>query len=95
MYVSEADAEWFNRKDEAGCRKLVGGVTPVSEVGGEVKVIQAGGHFDGSNFLLWEKKLFIADTMMSVPVSTYLALVPLPRTSKKSAQKTTKMCGTD
>ncbi|OAL55956.1 hypothetical protein IQ07DRAFT_184575 [Pyrenochaeta sp. DS3sAY3a] len=67
VYVSEADAEWFNRKDEAGCRKLVGSVTPVSEVGGEVKVIQAGGHFDGSNFLLWEKKLFIADTMMSVP----------------------------
>lgn len=30
-------------------------------------MIQAGGHFDGSSFLHWEQKLFIADTMMSVP----------------------------
>ena len=33
-----------------------------------VTAIQAGGHFDGSMVLHWEKKLFIADTMMIVPV---------------------------
>jgi glyoxylase-like metal-dependent hydrolase (beta-lactamase superfamily II) len=45
-------------------------------VGGEVRAIQCGGHFDGSLVLLWEKKLFIADTIMSVPVrNTNLAYV--------------------
>ena len=68
VYMSKDDEEWLNREDVEGRRKLVRGVTPIEEVGGEAKCIQAGGHFDGSAFLLWEKKLFIADTMMSVPV---------------------------
>ncbi|KAF1944054.1 hypothetical protein EJ02DRAFT_372141 [Clathrospora elynae] len=67
VYVSNDDAEWLNRKDSEGVRKLVGGVTKIEEVRGDVTMIQAGGHFDGSCVLLWEKKLFIADTMMSAP----------------------------
>lgn len=68
VYTSEDDAQWLNREDKNGRRKLVRGVTEIAEVNGEAKCIQAGGHFDGSAFLLWEKNLFIADTMMSVPV---------------------------
>lgn len=68
VYMSAADEEWLNRVDGEGVRRLVSGVTEIPEVDGEVRHIQAGGHFDGSAFLLWEKKLFIADTMMSVPV---------------------------
>ena len=33
-----------------------------------VTAVKAGGHFDGSLVLHWEKKLFVADTLMAVPV---------------------------
>jgi glyoxylase-like metal-dependent hydrolase (beta-lactamase superfamily II) len=69
VYMSKDDEEWLNREDKDGVRKLVSGVTEIEEVGGEVKMVQCGGHFDGSSVLLWEKKLCIADTFMSVPVS--------------------------
>lgn len=74
VYVTRDDEEWLNREDEEGRRKSVRGVTKIEEVGGEVTMIQAGGHFDGSSFLLWEKekKLLISDTMMSVPVRSCL-----------------------
>jgi hypothetical protein len=68
VYVSSDDAEWLNREDKDGVRKWIKGVKEIEEVGGDVKAIQCGGHFDGSLVLLWEKKLFIADTIMSVPV---------------------------
>lgn len=68
VYVSSDDAEWLNREDKEGVRKWIKEVQDIDEVGGEAKAIQCGGHFDGSLVLLWEKKLFIADTMMSVPV---------------------------
>jgi hypothetical protein len=76
VYVSSDDAEWLNREDKEGVRKWIKGVQYIEEVGGEVRAIQCGGHFDGSLVLLWEKKLFIADTIMSVPVrDTNLAYV--------------------
>ena len=34
-----------------------------------VTAIKTGGHFPGSLVLHWEKKLFIADTIVTVPVS--------------------------
>lgn len=71
VYICSADAEWLNREDTSGVRKWVQGVEAIEEVGGEVKAIQCGGHFDGSMVLLWEKKMFIADTMMSVPSGFY------------------------
>lgn len=71
--MSADDAEWLNREDKNGVRKWIKGVTSFEEVNGEAKAIQCGGHFDGSCVLLWDKKLCIADTFMSVPVS-------LPRT---------------
>jgi hypothetical protein len=71
VYTCQDDAEWLNRQDKKGVRKLVRGVTAIEEVDGEVKMIQCGGHFDGSSVGLWDGKLMIADTFMSVPVSYY------------------------
>jgi glyoxylase-like metal-dependent hydrolase (beta-lactamase superfamily II) len=56
---------------------LVKGVADIEEVGSEAKMVQCGGHFDGSSVLWWEKKLFIADTFMSVPVSPPITLLLL------------------
>lgn len=72
VYLCGDDERWLNRKDKDGVRKLVKGVTEIEEIGGEAKMIQCGGHFDGSSVLWWDKKLFIADTFMSVPVSSPL-----------------------
>ncbi|KAH7086680.1 hypothetical protein FB567DRAFT_496128 [Paraphoma chrysanthemicola] len=73
IYVSKDDAEWLNREDTVGVRKWISGSQEIGEVQGEVRAIQCGGHFDGSLVLLWEKekRLFIADTMMSVPSGFY------------------------
>jgi len=60
---------WLSRKDQNDVRRFVGGVIPIEEIGGEAKMIQCGGHFEGSSVLWWDRKLFIADTFMSVPVS--------------------------
>lgn len=69
VYICADDAEWLNREDGEGVRRLVRGVTPIEEVKGEVKMVQCGGHFEGSSVALWDGKMFIADTFMSVPVS--------------------------
>ncbi|KAF1932429.1 uncharacterized protein M421DRAFT_54336 [Didymella exigua CBS 183.55] len=73
VYVASDDAEWLNRKDLHGVRKLYKGA---EEIVPGVTVIQCGGHFDGSSVLHWEKKLFIADTMMSVPSGFFNAAQP-------------------
>jgi glyoxylase-like metal-dependent hydrolase (beta-lactamase superfamily II) len=65
VYVAADDAEWLSREDKHGSRISYTGAKQVSA---GVTVVQCGGHFDGSSVLHWEKKLFIADTIMSVPV---------------------------
>lgn len=77
VYVNGDDKVWLNREDRDGVRKLVKGVADIEEVGSEAKMVQCGGHFDGSSVLWWEKKLFIADTFMSVPVSPPITLLLL------------------
>lgn len=68
VYTSLADQEWLSRKDPYGLRKLIEGNTKIVE---GVTAVQCGGHFDGSLVLHWDGKLFIADTMMSVPSGIY------------------------
>lgn len=65
VYIASDDAEWLSREDRKGVRRWIKGT---SEIIPGVTAIQCGGHFDGSGVLHWENKLFIADTMMSVPV---------------------------
>lgn len=38
---------------------------------GVVKAIKVGGHFPGSLVLLWEKKLFVADSLVTTPVRSH------------------------
>ncbi|KAK4498773.1 hypothetical protein PRZ48_009283 [Zasmidium cellare] len=69
VYVAVDDEEWFNRKDGEGVRRLFEGVTESVLEG--VVAIKTGGHFPGSLVLLWDKKLFIADTLVTVPSALY------------------------
>ncbi len=62
---------WLDRLDAPGAeRRLIRGGT--EEIVEGVTAVKAGGHFDGSLVLHWEDKLFIADTLVTVPVSDYL-----------------------
>lgn len=67
VYFSKDDAEWVCRKDQEGWRKLFEGGE--SEVIEGVRAIKVGGHFPGSLVLLWERRLFVADSLVTVPVS--------------------------
>ena len=74
VYVSEQDEGWLCRRPSVHCfhevLQFVRGAAPMSmEVMEGVTVIKAGGHFPGSLVLHWEYKLFIADTIVTVPVS--------------------------
>lgn len=67
--MCEADKEWVNREDKNGVRKWISATQSIEEVEG-VTAIVAGGHFDGSMILHYRDKIFIADTMMTAPVSS-------------------------
>lgn len=71
VYTSAEDAEWLNRTDASQRRKLIQGSTE-SIIDG-VTAIKTGGHFDGSLVLHWDKKLFIADSLYTVPVRLYFS----------------------
>ena len=67
VYTSEEDAVWLSRRDTPGLdRRLIQGNGEKILEG--VTAIKAGGHFDGSLVLHWDKSLFIADTLMTTPV---------------------------
>ena len=53
-------------------RKFMDG--PAETIVPGVTAIKAGGHFDGSLVLHWEKKLFIADTLMVTRECLFLIL---------------------
>ena len=71
VYFSAEDEEWVSRPDPDGHRKLIKG--DVEDIVPGVVAAKPGGHFPGSIVLCWDKKLFIADTLLTVPVS-YLGL---------------------
>ncbi|KAF1975773.1 hypothetical protein BU23DRAFT_588386 [Bimuria novae-zelandiae CBS 107.79] len=77
VYLQECDKEWLQREDKNNVRTLV--TQPTYTILPGVTLIRAGGHFPGSSFLHWSDKpskpgkLFIADTMMSVPSGFYHA----------------------
>ncbi len=75
VYVSKEDGEWLCREPPHGeegmgmVRFLEGSVGTGEEVVRGVTAVKTGGHFRGSLVLHWEGKLFIADTIVTVPVS--------------------------
>ena len=64
--MSIEDAKWLERTDVKDVRKLIQGATETILEG--VTAVKTGGHFDGSLVLHWEDKLFIADSLVTVPV---------------------------
>ncbi len=69
VFLSKEDKEWI-------CRGGNDGVTPTFMQGSSetilpgVTAVKTGGHFDGSLVLHWQNKLLIADTFVTVPVSS-------------------------
>ncbi|GJJ74932.1 hypothetical protein EMPS_07290 [Entomortierella parvispora] len=61
VYTHKNDEQWLQRP--AKNHVLWEGPT-LELMGGSVKVLCPGGHFDGSCLLLWNKNLLVADTMM-------------------------------
>jgi len=68
IYLSAEDQEWLCRVDDFyhPARSFITSTT--QEILPGVTAIKTGGHFPGSLVLHWENKLFIADTMVTVPV---------------------------
>ena len=67
VYVAIEDEKWLNRADHEGIRKFIR--DPTMQILPGVTAIKTGGHFDGSMVLHWNNKLFIADSLFTVPVS--------------------------
>lgn len=74
VYVSAEDEMWLDRMDAVGVeRRLI--TEGEQEVVRGVRAVKTGGHFEGSLVLLWEEGegvLFVADTLVTVPVSLTL-----------------------
>ncbi|KAF2636593.1 hypothetical protein P280DRAFT_408934 [Massarina eburnea CBS 473.64] len=79
VYLCSLDSQWLNTTDTHSARHFLTTTTPIPRLP-SVTVIVAGGHFDGSMVLHWENKLFIADTIMSVP-SAHTRTPRLPNTT--------------
>ena len=72
IYIGSDDQEWLCRKPPPGedvLRLIEGPAGSQREIIEGVTAIKTGGHFPGSLVLHWEGKLFIADTIVTVPVS--------------------------
>ena len=81
IYIASDDQEWLCQKPPTPqTLSLVGGAAgAAAKVLPGVSAIKTGGHFPGSLVLHWEKKLFLADSIVTVPVSNshllFLSLV--------------------
>ena len=71
VYMSEEDKEWLHRQDVPRVKRMFINGSAETIVSG-VTAVKAGGHFDGSLVLHWEKRLFVADTLMATPVCVLL-----------------------
>lgn len=75
VYLSSEDQQWLSCADSTGSSRVPIATSTMEVVEG-VTAIKVGGHFDGSLVLHWGKRLFIADSMVTVPVtSSFLQLV--------------------
>lgn len=71
VYISMDDEEWICREaPREDMIKFIEGPVGTSEtILPGVTAIKAGGHFPGSLVLHWDDQLFIADTIVTVPVN--------------------------
>ena len=74
VYVAADDAQWLCRRDEVVVRSFVQDTEheiQIAGVGSGVKALKLGGHFPGSLVCLWEGRLLVADTLVTVPSGLY------------------------
>ena len=79
VHLSADDQEWLCQKPPTPqtLHLIEGPAGTTEQVLPGVTAIKTGGHFPGSLVLHWEKKLFIADTIVTVPVTTpYFPIAP-------------------
>ena len=68
VYIASDDAHWLCQAPyEPTDIKLLHDITTTIVPG--VTAIKIGGHFDGQVVLHWEKTIFVADGLVTVPVS--------------------------
>jgi glyoxylase-like metal-dependent hydrolase (beta-lactamase superfamily II) len=84
VYLSSEDRTWLNRPltstDAEGVeRKFI--TTDTEEILPGVTAIKLGGHFPGSLVLHWDNKLFVADTLVTIPVC-FVCSLPLKVASR-------------
>ncbi|KAA8899956.1 beta-lactamase-like protein [Sphaerosporella brunnea] len=65
VYLSVEDREWLSFPEEGGNYQWI--LTPTQQILPGVTAIKVGGHFPGSLCLLHDKRLFIADSLVTVP----------------------------
>lgn len=73
VYIGAPDKGWLERLETPDLNVcfLDQLYTPISEVEGSgLTAILAGGHFPGSLLFHWDQKLFLADTIVTVPSAT-------------------------
>ena len=79
VWISREDRGWLCREPVMGdvVRFIEGPVGSGEMIVEGVTAVKTGGHFRGSLVLHWEGRLFIADTIVTVPVSviTFLCLL--------------------
>ena len=77
IHISSDDQEWLTRPPlHPTAHQYLDGLQGVArQILPGVTIIKAGGHFPGSLLLHWDSKLFIADTIVTVPS----AYTPHPR----------------
>ena len=68
VYVAGADRSWLSRSGQHDKQVFLTESSNELWSGGPQALI-LGGHFPGSMVLLWNKMLFVADTLMSTPVN--------------------------
>lgn len=78
LYVARADAEWIRRPDPH-----IRLWSDTAELPGGVRLVQCGGHFDGSAVAHWRDALLTGDTIFPGPrgvsaMRSYPNLIPLP-----------------
>ncbi|KAL9032287.1 MAG: hypothetical protein Q9180_006593, partial [Flavoplaca navasiana] len=79
VYISSDDQQWLCRRDPSNTEiiKFIEPQAPAEQtILPGVTAIETGGHFPGSLVLHWDHQLFIADTIMTVPVRRLLWLGP-------------------
>lgn len=69
IFLAADDESWLARKDSAESRRFIGNA--IQEILPGVTAVKIGGHFPGSLVLHYASRLFIADSLVTVPSAMY------------------------